>query len=63
MSFAPFYYLMALLLVVCIVAIPVTNMFVPAINAALGARTQKIVADPDAQIFFWSNYENEYKPF
>ena len=50
---------MALLLVVCIVAIPVTNMFAPAINVALGAATQKIVPAPDAQIFFWSNYENE----
>ena len=50
---------MALLLVVCIVVIPVTNMFATAINVALGAATQKVVADPDAQIFFWSNYENE----
>ena len=49
----------ALLLVVCIVAIPVTGMFAPAINAALGAATQKVVPDPDATIYFWSNYDSE----
>ena len=49
----------ALLLVVCIVAIPVTNAFATAINVALGAKTQEVIHDPDAKIYFWSNYENE----
>ena len=49
----------ALLLVVCIVAIPVTNAFATAINVALGAKTQEVSHDPDAKIYFWSNYENE----
>ena len=49
----------ALLLVVCIVAIPVTNMFATAINVALGAATQKIIPEADATIYFWTNYENE----
>lgn len=50
---------LAVLLVVSIVAIPVSGYFATAINVALGAATQKVVADPNAQIFFWSNYENE----
>lgn len=49
----------ALLLVVCIVAIPVTNAFATAINVALGAKTQEVIPDPDAKIYFWSDYENE----
>ena len=49
----------ALLLVVCIVAIPVTNAFATVINVALGAKTQEIIPDPDANIYFWSNYESE----
>ena len=49
----------ALLLVVCIVAIPVTSAFATAINVALGAKTQEVIPDPDAKIYFWSDYENE----
>ena len=51
-----------LLLVVTAVlgaAIPVTNYYETMINAALNAETQKIVPDPDAQIFFWTEYEDE----
>jgi len=49
----------ALLLVICIVAIPVSAQFATVINSALGAKTQEIIPDPDAKIYFWSNYENE----
>ena len=49
----------AVLLVISIVAIPVTGYFATAINVALEATTQKVVPDPDAKIYFWSNYENE----
>ena len=49
----------ALLLVVCIVAIPVTNAFATAINVALGAKSQEVIPDPNAKIYFWSNYESE----
>ena len=51
-----------LLLVVTAVlgaAIPVTNYYETMINAALNAETQKIVPDPDAQIFYWTEYEDE----
>ena len=40
-------------------AIPVTNYYETMINAALNAETQRIVADPDAQIFYWTEYEDE----
>ena len=50
---------LAVLTVVSAVAIPVTGYFATAINVSLGAATQKVIPDPDAQIFFWSNYENE----
>ena len=49
----------AVLLVVCIVAIPVTSAFATAINVALNAKTQEIVPDPNATIYFWSDYESE----
>ncbi len=49
----------SLLLVVSIVAIPISSGFATAINVALGAKTQEIVPDPDAKIYFWSDYENE----
>ncbi len=51
-----------LLLVVTAVlgaAIPVTNYYETMINAALNAEMQKIVPDPDAQIFYWTEYEDE----
>ena len=50
---------MAVLLVASIVAVPVTNAFSTVINVALGASTQEIIPDPDAEIYFWTNYENE----
>ena len=40
-------------------AIPVTDYYETMINAALNAETQKIVPDPDAQIFYWTEYEDE----
>ena len=49
----------AALLVVCIIAIPVTSAFATAINVALNAKTQEIVPDPNATIYFWSDYESE----
>ena len=39
---------MAVLLVVALIAIPVTNAFAAVINVTLGASTQKIIPDPDA---------------
>ncbi len=50
---------LAVLLVISIVAIPVTNAFATVINVALGASTQEIIPDPDAEIYFWTNYESE----
>lgn len=49
----------AVLMVVSIVAIPVTGFYATAINVALGAATQEIIPDPDANIYFWSNYDKE----
>ena len=50
--------IMAILMVVGIVAIPVTNMFANAINVALGAKTQEIVPEEGASVYFVSNYDN-----
>ena len=50
---------MAVLLVIALIAVPVTNAFATVINVTLGASTQKIIPDPDAEIYFWTNYENE----
>ena len=50
---------MAVLLVISIAAIPITNAFATVINVSLGATTQEIIPDPDAEIYFWTNYENE----
>ncbi|MBR0063809.1 MAG: glycoside hydrolase family 3 C-terminal domain-containing protein, partial [Oscillospiraceae bacterium] len=49
----------AVLLVVCIVAIPVTQGFASVINVALKAQTQKIVSDPDAKIYYWTAWDSE----
>ncbi|MBQ6757141.1 MAG: glycoside hydrolase family 3 C-terminal domain-containing protein [Oscillospiraceae bacterium] len=49
----------AVLLVVCIVAIPVTQGFASVINVALKAQTQKIVSDPDAKIYYWTAWDTE----
>ena len=51
--------ILAVLMIVSIVAIPVTASFDNAINVALGAKTQEIVPGEGAQIFFWSDYESE----
>ena len=42
-----------------LVAIPVTSYYATMINAALGAKTQKIITGEDSRIFFWTDYENE----
>jgi len=49
----------AVITAIALVAIPVTNFFATAINVALGATTQKIIPDPNATIYFWTNYESE----
>ena len=49
----------AVLTAVCVTAIPITGYFAPMINVALNAETQKIVKDPNAQIFYWTNYDSE----
>ena len=41
------------------IAVPVTDFYETMINAALNAETQKIVPDPDAKIFYWTEYEDE----
>ena len=53
--------IMAVLLAIFTVAIPLTgpNGFGPVINNFLKATTQKVVADPDAKIYFWSEWDNE----
>ena len=51
--------ILAVLTAVCIVAIPVTGYFQTMINAALDAETQEVIPDPDAQIFYWTDYETE----
>ena len=51
--------LTALLTIVLAVAIPVTSYYETMINAALNAETQKIIPDPDAKIFYWTEYESE----
>lgn len=49
----------SVLLVISIVAIPVTSFFATAINVALGVSIQKVIPDPNAEIYFWTDYENE----
>ena len=51
--------LAAILAMILMAAIPVTNYYATMINAALGAETQKILPDPDAQIFYWTEYDSE----
>ena len=45
--------------ILCGIAIPVTNYYETMINSALNAETQRIVPDPDAKIFYWTEYEDE----
>ncbi|MBR1842503.1 MAG: glycoside hydrolase family 3 C-terminal domain-containing protein [Oscillospiraceae bacterium] len=49
----------AVLLVICIVAIPVSAQFASVINVALKAQTQKIVAEDGATIYFASAWDSE----
>lgn len=49
----------AVFTVICVAAIPITNYFAPMINVALNAETQRIIPDPDAQIFYWTRYDSE----
>ena len=49
----------AVILAVCIAAIPITNQFAAAINVALNAKTQEIIPDPEAKVQFTSDYESE----
>lgn len=51
-----------ILLVVSILltmAIPVTAYYETMINAALNAKTQKIIPGENSQIFYWTDYESE----
>lgn len=41
------------------VAIPVTAYYETMINAALNAKTQKIIPGEDSKIFYWTDYESE----
>ena len=50
---------LAILMIASIVAIPVTNSFANAINVALGAKTQEIVPEEGASVYFVSNYDSE----
>jgi len=47
------------LTIILAIAIPVTGYYETMINAALGADTQRIIPDPDAKIFYWTEYETE----
>ena len=49
----------AIFLAILIAAIPISQGFATVINAALKAQTQKVVAQEGAEIFYWSDYENE----
>ena len=49
----------AVFLAILIAAIPISQGFATVINAALKAQTQKVVAQEGAEIFYWSDYENE----
>ncbi len=50
---------LAVFLAVLIAAIPVTAYYETMINAALNARTQKIIPGEDSSIFYWTEYETE----
>ena len=50
---------MGVFLAICIAAIPITQGFSTVINAALKAQTQKIVADEGAEIYYWTDYEDQ----
>ena len=48
----------AVLMVAFWVALPIADSYAPAINSALNVKTQKVVADENANIYFWTDYEN-----
>ena len=47
------------LAVIMAVGLAVGTYFEQVINLALNVETQKIIPDPDATIYFWTDYENE----
>ena len=49
----------AVLLIVSIVAVPITSSMAATINVALGAKTQEIVPEPGASVYFVSNFTTE----
>lgn len=49
----------AVFLAVCIAAIPITQGFATVISAALNAKTQKIIEDEGAEIYYWTAWDNE----
>ena len=49
----------AILTVILVIGIVVSGYYATMINAALGADTQKIIQDPDAKIFYWTEFETE----
>ena len=49
----------AVFLAVCIAAIPITQGFATVISAALNAKTQKIIQDEGAEIYYWTAWEDE----
>jgi len=49
----------AVFLAVCIAAIPITQGFSTVISAALNAKTQKIIEDEGAEIYYWTAWDNE----
>ena len=50
---------LCVLTVLLIIANPVASYYATMINAALGADTQRIIPDPDAKIFYWTDFETE----
>ncbi len=51
--------ILAVLTLICVVAVPVTSYFKTMINVALNAEVQRIIPDSDAQIFYWTDYDSE----
>lgn len=49
----------AVVLAVCIAAIPITSQFSSVISVALNAKTQEVIPDPEATVHFTSNYDSE----
>ena len=49
----------AVITIILVIAIPITNYYATMINAALGAETQKIIPGDNSRIFFWTDFESE----